>query len=262
MSKNYKNYLIKKSIKKPHTNTYYAAQGVTVIDDSIYVTYYDTKGINYSIVDVIDEKNNKTITLNNKSHVGGISYCDINKKVYISNNSYVNIYNLIDFKYENNLKEVNKFKVHDDISIASYLTVYKNNLYVGKFDKDSKLGIYEINGLDTSLVKLIDVPFKKVQGLAIYEYKDEMYYLFSCSFGRRSNSSLIVSKLVNNKFVFVDELILPCMLEQVSIYNKELVMVFESDSLYYNVNIINCAKEKIKDVLYLDINKYLKDIIK
>lgn len=264
MFKDYNKYLLDKRVSKPHKNSRYATQGVTAIKDEIFVTYYDTDKLKNSIVDIINKDGHITLELDNKSHVGGISYNEFINTVFISNNGFVNSYKLDDIKnlkHGDTLRYDNKIKVHESVGIASYLTVFNNNLYVGRFDKDNatKLAIYNISEDGIIFNKLLDVPFKKIQGMCIYKYENSIYYLFSRSYGRRNTSSLLVTKLVDNKFKIVKEFFIPCMAEQISIDDKKLMIVFESDCSKFNETFLNSAKTRINSVIYLDIEKLLAD---
>ena len=264
MYRDYNKYLLDKRVCKPHKNSRYATQGVTQVNDSIFVTYYDTDRLKNSIVDIIKKDGHITLELDNKSHVGGISYHKEFNKVFISNNSYVNCYDLSDIKKLNHgdtLVMGNKIKVHDEVGIASYLTVFGNNLYVGRFNKDekTKLAIYDITEEGIVFRKLLDVPFKKLQGMCVYSFNGNLYYLFSKSYGRRSSSTLIVTRLIDNKFTKVKEFLIPCMAEQISVSDKSLMIVFESDCSKYNSSILNSSKTKINNIIYLDIEKLLTD---
>ena len=262
MYREFNNYLLDKRISKPHKNTRYATQGVTQVNDEIFVTYYDTDKLKNSIVDIIRKDDHITFELDNKSHVGGISYSKDYNSIFVSNNSYVNTYDLNDLrdkKHGDTLILSNKIKVHEEVGIASYLTVFGKNLYVGRFNKDkaTKLAIYDLTDEGVKFNKLLDVPFKKIQGMCIYKFEGSLYYIFSSSYGRRSNSYIIVSRLIDGKFKKIKEFAVPSMLEQISVSDKSLMMVFESDCSKYNENIFNSAKEKINNIIYLDIEKLL-----
>ena len=262
--KEYNKYLLDKRISKPHKNSRYATQGVTKVNNEIFITYYDTDNLKNSIIDIVKKDSYTTLELDNKSHVGGISYSDKINSIFVSNNTFVNLYKLDDInalKHGDTLRFDNKIKVHEDVGIASYLTVYSDNLYVGKFDKNkaTKLAIYDITDNGILFNKLVDVPFKKVQGMCIYKYNDTLYYLFSRSYGRRTTSNLLITKLVDNKLTLIKEFFIPCMAEQISISDESLMIVFESDCSKFNETFFNSAKTRINSIIYLDIEKILAD---
>ncbi len=262
--KDYNKYLLEKYVVKPHKNSRYATQGVTKVNDAVFITYYDTDKLKNSIVDIVRNDKHVTLELDNKSHVGGISYSKEYNKVFISNNRFVNTYDLDEINNLNHgdtLRYENKIKVHEDVEIASYLTVFDNKLYIGRFNKDkaTKLAIYNINDDGILFSNLIDVPFKKVQGLAIYKYQNNIYYLFSTSYGRSSTSSIIITKLIDNKFNKLKEIVIPSMCEQISINDKELMIAFESDCSKYNIPFITSSRSRMDNIMFLDIEKILAD---
>ena len=90
--KDYNKYLLEKYVVKPHKNSRYATQGVTQVNDAVFITYYDTDKLKNSIVDIVRNDKHITLELDNKSHVGGVSYSKEYNKVFISNNRFVNTY--------------------------------------------------------------------------------------------------------------------------------------------------------------------------
>jgi len=205
------------------------------------------------------------LVLDNKSHVGGIAFHEESGKVFVSNDSKVNVY---DINTIANAKDGDTIKPESSFDFkklsggnASYLQVHNNNLYVGIFSKESGASLYRYD-LDSegneSNPEKFKVPYSKVQGLEILENDGKEYFIFSTSYGRTNSSQLSFSELTDSgKFEPVTYMKVPCMSEQIS-FNKngQLGIVFESDSTYY----ANASKE-IGNVLYIDAEEYLKENI-
>lgn len=274
------NLVIKdKFIIKPNGCSCYATQGVCSIGDNILITSYDTKyDINNirgssknSILDIVDSLGRyKTLYFDNRCHVGGVSYCENNNKLYVSADNCVNIYDVYyisQLASSSIIEEYSSYSLDikvDKINTASYLTVYDNYIYVGKFKRwgISFLSKYKLskNG-NMHIENVYKVPYSKIQGMCICNYNNEDYYLFSCSYGRRFNSKIYITKLINDKFVEISNITLPSMAEQIS-FDKDgdLMIVFESDCYkYFDVN--GKLFNNISGVCFLDIKSIFNSVV-
>lgn len=284
--KEFKDLLVKGLYtSKPHKNTCYASQGCTEIDDITLITSYDTcfdhkhrirpsrHDSNNSILDIIDKNGRvKTLYFDNTSHVGGIAYSPKHKRIYVSRanaNSKTPYARVNTYSIETVAELKNNDTILDYTEIAlknnkkvSYLTIDDNDLLVGEFEEkqESKLVRYLLNsyGTEVKLKEEYIVPYFKVQGVTTFIKDNKKYYAFSCSYGRRKNSTLIIAKLKDKTLETIKEIKLPCMSEQVSTdTNGNLMILFESDSIKYGQGLLP-SKTSISNVCHLDINKILK----
>lgn len=290
--KNYSNFkfcLVNKYTNKLHRDSSYATQGCCDVNGTVLVTSYDTgfqvisnkKGKKHcvertekynSVLDIVDSFGRfKILTFDNTAHVGGIAYDNKSGKLYVSNEDAINCY---DIDYVSTLtsgeclteyKKTNLTKNKDGIKSASYLTAYNGNLYAGEFDDQSYKNVTKYN-IDSKgnleVDKIYEVPYKKVQGMCIYEYKGEEYYFFSSSYGRGNDSNLYVAKLENDKLEKIGSITMPCMSEGISIDNEgNLMVTFESDCMKYGDGADGNGTTKggmqVGNVCYLDPEKII-----
>ena len=284
--KEFKELLIKGSYtSKPHKNSCYASQGVTEIEDLTLITSYDTcfdhkhklrpnrHHSNNSILDIIDKHGRiKTLYFDNTSHVGGISYSPLYKTIYVSRANAssstpyarVNAYKLetiANLTNNETILEYNEIPLKKNKKV-SYLTIDDNELLAGEFEEKetSRLVRYtlEENGTKIKFKKEYTVPYTKVQGVTTFQLNNNKYYAFSCSYGRRKNSTLVIAKEKDNTFETIKELKLPCMSEQVSTDSKgNLMIIFESDCLKYGFGLLK-SKTLVSNVCHLNTKNLLK----
>lgn len=269
--------MIDKYINVPNIDTSYIVQGFCFVGDYTLITAYDGDKKNNSIIYVIDLNGDlvKIVTLDGKYHCGGIAYHKKSGSIYISgesgvNNglsSYIKKYKFIDIlnndkvyasaKFEVDNSNILKSSISDKSSVA-YLTIYKDDIYLGNFSvkKNGKIKKYKLdnNGnviLDSCVV--MENICKKTQGVCVYKYNDEYYYLFSTSFGRIKDSIIYITKLCDNKFVIMKKVKFPVMAEQINIDEFGVVSImFESSSLRFEG-----VKNRISDICFFDFRKLL-----
>ena len=70
--------------------------------------------------------------------------------------------------------------------------------------------------------------------------------MFSRSFGRKRNSLIHVCKYEDGVFYIISTMVLPSMLEQVSMCNDNLVLIFESGSKVFKNKVLS-----VNDGIYL-----------
>jgi hypothetical protein len=209
----------------------------------------------------------KKIVLDNKYHCGGISYDEVSNSIFITgkgekNHSYVQKYDatylLSEFKGDE-LKCKDIFEVDYDNSLyssaakhssPSYLTCFDNYLYVGNYCSCNDLNKCFIkkfrilkNGSLSKSFDIIKNPFSNTQSICVFEYNGELLYLFSRSFGRKRNSLIHVCRLVNSEFNVLSTMVLPSMLEQVSLSGDKLVLIFESGSKLFRKTALTVIDE-------------------
>ena len=288
------NSLEKKYTELPTLGTNYVPQGICQAGDYILITAYDGDEENTQNSKLYVMNTNgelvKEVDLGNKSHVGGISYDESTNSIYISGKSGKNIsgnkdkncctvykYNYDDiFKNDNSLiKNIKEIEVdnnnllkssasEDKNSSAGFLTTNKGSLYVGNFAYEEDKGVIKkyIIKEDGSheLEKIIENPYEKTQGLCIHEHNGEEYYIFSCSYGRKNNSRLIITKLNdNNTFETLKNFSIPPLSEQISVdENGNINIVFESSAPKFNNDEDNSPKPKIEDVLSINFETLMQ----
>lgn len=266
-------------IKIPIGNTNFIPQGSCQVGDYTLLVGY-TKGENSTLY-VIDKSGNiiKDITLDGSYHCGAVSYDEKTGNIYITGksgadgglSSYINQYVLKDILNNNGeeLVPTNKIQVDNnnslksstnDKSSAAYLTVNEGCLYVGNFDKngDGIIKKFQINS-DGSLGKetIIKNPFKKTQGMCVYNYNGTDYYMISCSEGRKNDSNIYVATMdEDGNLVQCGEMTLPCMAEQISnCGDNGISILFESCAGEY----CDSANQTIDDICYLDPKEVLAE---
>lgn len=280
----FKDYIVEKWVSKPTRDNEFASQGLCHVDKNVLITSYDTEEKKNSILDIVDDKGRrKQLKFDNQSHVGGIAYHEASGKIFVSDGGKVNIY---ETDYISSLKDGDVLKNYTPVDIsknalnkgekinASYLAVHNDQLLVGNFirkdfsDKENlkeynatipMLSFYNLNKNGEPVhYDTIEIPYKQVQGMSVYNHNGKDYYLFSTSFGRTNDSKLIISTIEDGQFKTVDTMKLPCMTEQISV-NKDgkLGVVFESDCTKYTG-----ATKEIGNVCYIDIESKINDLEK
>ena len=261
----YYSYL-KRNIFKLKFNDIEVPQGLCIIKDKVYITCYKIDNTT-SIVIEFDMNGNRlrTIDLHNRSHVGGISYDEKHNLVFICDtNGKVSSYNYNNFEKKNSY-EVAGIKgeklLEKNKLVCSYLTCYNGRLFVGSFNlrNNGFVKVFDIlreeDGIYLKFLYDIKVP-KKTQGLTFYEYNKKVYLFISRSYGRRNNSKLNIYNYDSNRreYLTKDRIItLPPMLEQITTYNNELVLLFESNAFKYR----NTCKYVIDNLVSLNITKLI-----
>lgn len=250
-------------------------QGITLIDDYVVISAYDTNYLNNSMLYLFDRDFNyiKSITLDNHAHVGSVS-CDKKRGLLWVAGSYgcVNAYALSSIIYgHDEIKPIYKnvyvgkhlpSYLNPFVPAVSYLTIDGDYLYVGNYSliDNANLKRYRISIDDKKTLHLDhDKSYRmptKVQGVSIYHDGEDDYILFSRSCGKKYSSIVQVCE-------FSDEIIdfrgvpshvfeAPKMLEQVSIDGNDLYVLNESQAKKY----FNGFREDT--VLKTDVKKLVK----
>ena len=266
--------------KIPLDGTFYVPQGVCFINNYAIISCYDYKKLNNSVLFVCTKDSHKTVYLDGKMHCGGIAYHEKSDSLFVTgvgidNKSFINRYcgkKVIDAKDLSTVTVEEIICVDTDNSLystaakhssPSYLSIYKDNLYVGNYidyslSKKHKGIIKKYKILsDCSLSKSYDTflnPYSNTQGICIYEYYGNLYYIFSRSFGRKNNSLLNICTLEEGEFKTKNTIVLPSMLEQVNIHNNNLAVIFESCARCYSKTCISNNSY----VYLLNLKKLLK----
>lgn len=254
----------------PIMGTSYVPQGVCQFHDKIVLTCYDCDKLNNTILIICDKTSYKILYLEDKMHGGSVCYHEASDSLYVTGRgkgvkSFIHRYcgkNIIDAEDRSMIEASRIFCVDESNDLYSsaakhsspgFMTCYKNFLYVGNFsgyaESRKNRGIlkkYRIakDGSIPSKSEIIFNPYSNTQGLCIYEYEEKEYYVFSRSFGRSRNSILNIATYENHHFHNIATNVLPCMSEQVSTYNNQLIILFESCAECYSKNSI-CVNNEV-----------------
>lgn len=239
-------------------------QGLCIIRNKVYITCYKIDHTTSSVIEYnFDGKRTNTFDLKNHAHVGGISYDKRNNVVFICDTKgRVSVYN---FK---NFEKIDSFEVSNNpgsrliernYPVCSYLKCHNDKLYVGSFNRLKKgiIKVYYIEK-DQGRIKLrykneFIVP-TKIQGLTFYNN----YLILSKSYGRNLSSNILVYEYDETLEKYTDKLLkfsLPPMLEQIDMYDEDLVLLFESSSLKYKYS----CNYVIDSLVSLDLKKIINN---
>lgn len=265
---NYDEYYsyIKREIFKLKFHDIEVPQGLCIIKDKIYITCYKIDNTTSCVIE-FDMNGNRlrTIDLHNRSHVGGISYDEKHNLVFICDtNGRVSSYSYNNFEKKDSYEIANtkgEKLLEKNKLVCSYLTCYDGKLFVGSFNLRSNgfVKVFDIVREDKIKLKFLydlKVP-KKTQGITFYDYNDKKYLFISRSYGRRNSSNINIYEYETNKkeYIAKEKMIkLPPMLEQITTYDKELVLLFESSAFKYR----STCKYIVDNLVSLNIEKLLK----
>lgn len=262
-----------------HTNM--VPQGLTISDDYFFISMYDYYHLSNSMINVYDKDGNfvNSCELDNKAHVGGISYDNTNELIWVSSTyGNVDVYRSIDIVNResakptyrdlylgSNLRSYNKlFK-----TAISYLTFYNNTLFVGNFTLSEK-GIvkqFDISFDKNRTVHLTEINRFKVpslvQGISFYEKDDKTYMILSRSCGPKIPSALQIYKYNEEINDYTSPVIntkafrFPPMIEQITSTGDSLYSLYESQAKPYS-NKVDSNEKSIKKSNLPKILIYMK----
>lgn len=249
-------------------------QGLCYTGEYFLISSYDYSKNSNSCVYTLNSDGSivNTAYLDNKSHVGGLSYDNENNLVWVASlDGCVSA-----FDFDSILHNSNVFPKYSDVDVGSglinyrnpflnsisFLSVYNNHLFVGNFSLNG-LGFikeYDISidsntrVLTLGYVRKFSIP-DKVQGVTFYNVDGLDYIIFSRSFGKNMPSILQIYKYDENildyndpslKYVTIEA---PNMIEQTTVINDSLYSIYESCALpYKNNNIDLMANLSITDL--------------
>ncbi len=203
---------------RPSTGTYslvykkFIPQGMCIAGNYLLISAYDPDKIYTSVIYVLNKSTNTlitTIVLPDIAHVGGLAYDTGNGYIWVCNeNGYVSgfSYTLLN----NSVTGVNssssrkgvylssfakEYKVKTDK--ASYCTYYDGLLWVGKCGTNVVADIYayqvNLNSSTLTAKYIMEAP-ANTQGMAFYKNGSDVYLLISQSYGRTTDSQIILYK--------------------------------------------------------------------
>ena len=211
----------------------------------------------------------KYVELDNNSHVGGITYCDKGYLFITEKNGKVNCY-----KYDNFIRgEV--VPVECDINIsnelegnvsAATLYYYDGCLYVCTCSYIGRMVKYKLlDDLSYEVSVYNNLP-ACIQGICVFKYMDNLYYLFSQSYSKTKSCI----KLLDSNFNFIGQYISSFIgIEGIELDKSGNIMgIFEkniSHSVLFNISMLRgglkSSLEK-KYYIYGDIHQKKIDNIK
>lgn len=218
-------------------NDKFVVQGFCISKDYCMISAYSRDNLNSRIY--LYEKSgsfNKFVELNNDAHVGGISYDYVNDIVFVTGSKgKINAYDYSEL-ISGSIKEyqcnVDISKVLDGIVSAATVYFYKNSLYICTFSNVGRMVKFNIE-IDRRK-KVIDIKEYTVyndlpaciQGVCVFEDNDELFYLFSQSFGRLKS----IIKVYDSNFNFIGQNVLKSIgIEGIDLdYIGNVVCVFEN----------------------------------
>lgn len=228
-------------------------QGIVRADEYIILSAYSESRTHNSVLWLLNAQTGQflqTVVLPDKAHVGGIAYDDTHRNLWIANEHAMVSVVQLDRVLASDMEKTKKPLTYDasfqleGIALASYMTYYKEQLFVGYFDihGKSKLDVYHLskNGV---LQKLDDrvypdaqvTTLDQLQGMSI----DENTILFSQSYGDVKSRLLVYDNPGTAQWTsFGDENLqeqidLPPYLEEIDLVNQQLYLIFESASKRY-----------------------------
>lgn len=230
-------------------------QGITMMGKNILISAYDFNMAKSSVIFVLNESGNvlNIISLNNKSHVGSIYYDEKREFLWIpDDNGILNVYEAKDFLSKKNLNPIYQFKnistgllnyLDKKKNEIAYFTIYNDMLYIGSFSNHGKGKIKKYQIIESE--EGLQLIFKKdylspilVQGMTFYNYNNEDYLILSSSYGQKNDSHLEIYQFVDSKKDITkmprQKLTLPPMVEQITIFNDSLYILFESSASNYS----------------------------
>lgn len=260
-------------------------QGVTVAKDYLITSAYDHDKHHNSVLYIQDLGTHeliKTIVLDGKPHVGGITYDSDNDRIWVCGhkNKKAEVFSIdlekmlkYDLEKEKAPIEYVQRVMLGEITRASYITYDNRSIYVGFFnpsgfgsvqryeiDEDGILIGDEIVDKVTNELNILgnaitgQETLEKIQGMAIYD----KYTILSQSYGPKSSKMYIFENDKNRTMFKKEEAIaefnMPAHLEQISEHDGRLYMIFESSSRAYR----NKSDDVIDRVLSIDIRGFVK----
>ncbi len=277
ISVNYPNFfrtIIQADMKIPIVGNM-VPQGITLMDEYVLISAYDSEEKHNSLVYVLDDYGNiiNEVNLGNKSHVGGLAYDKNNNLLWIpDDNGILNAYVASDFidkakvkykyRFVNVGKDLKDF-MDEEKKLIAFVTMDDEYIYLGNFSKDSESIVKKyrvINKGDKIKLNYINsfmVP-AKTQSITFFSKGLKKYMITSNSYQRRKSSYIKVFEYRDMQTRYNKELAsieLPPMLEQIAVSNNSVYSIFESKAKKYN----NCP-EKVEFICVLDIYKFLENI--
>ncbi|WP_125769142.1 hypothetical protein [Lapidilactobacillus wuchangensis] len=232
-------------------------QGLAITDKYIIISAYSRDHYHHSVLYVQSKKTGlhvKTIVLPGDSHVGGLAYDPLNRRLWIAtkrkHHAALAALDEANLDHDNFAKS-RRAVAYDAMVLlpmladASYLAYHDNQLSVGYFDKNAAGTLIDLpitatgqiiapTAIATNSVRHFYTE-KDIQGISYYKN----YLIFSQSYGAQDSKLLVFKNPDNHGDIDLDrdEVIasvnLPPYLEQIKTIGPDIYLLFESASLRY-----------------------------
>ena len=253
----------------------YVIQGICVIDDYIFVTAYNDSISKSSKVFIYDLNMNfiKETLLNNNSHVGGITYDDKNKIVWITDiQGTISGYNRDEFIVNDTISpKFYRLDVSKDLvnlygnSSVAYIAYHDGHLFLGDYTAETFSTMKKYKIQDNGSINPEEYEkcyfYGLVQGLSFFDHNGSTYMFISSSIGNRFKSNMKLVKYDPNIKDYRNEKCvnfeMPNMLEQIYITDdNKLYSVYESNAeKYYS------GTKHSGDILIEDFDEQISEYI-
>ena len=249
-------------------NDNFIVQGICKSDEYFFISAYSKDKVN-SRVYIYKDEFIKYVELDNNSHVGGITYCDKGYLFITEKNGKVNCYKYSDFvdgivtRVDCNINISNELE--GNVSAAT-LYYYDGCLYVCTCSYIGRMVKYKLlDDLSYEVSVYNNLP-ACIQGICVFKYMDNLYYLFSQSYSKTKSCI----KLLDSNFNFIGQYISSFIgIEGIELDKSGNIMgIFEkniSHSVLFNISMLRgglkSSLEK-KYYIYGDIHQKKIDNIK
>ena len=226
-------------------------QGICRVNNTILVScYMDNHEQSRVLMLDLDGSRTKTIILNNKAHVGGISYDQKHNLIFICDTKgKISSYPYHEFINENYIHQ-KKYDVSSN-SLGGDLLIEDGKI------KNGLIKVYDIlrkeEGITLKYLYEFKVP-RKIQGITFSKINDTPHMILSSSYGRKNNSKVLIFPIsktntyLNPTYSFC----CPPMLEQISVDNNNAILfLFESSSSKYR----KTAKTVTDKIAFINLEK-------
>ncbi len=133
--------------KKPAFGNDWVPQGLTQSNDFYYISVYDGDHQLNSLIFQVDKKTKKyvkTLILNSKAHVGGITYDNTHERLIYSDDTnesggfgYISKEEIDNYQAEKRQQPISSERIEWRLAVrTSAITLYKNQMVVAKYGKD------------------------------------------------------------------------------------------------------------------------------
>jgi hypothetical protein len=261
-------------------------QGLAVTSKYVIISAYSRDKKYNSVLYLLDKKTGgfvKQIVLPNNSHVGGLAYDTVSKRLWVttetaSGHASLSAYsqatlNKSDFAISKRPTKFDKVVTLPQIARASFLTYHNSALYVGYFDASdqgsfltfpmTKKGLPQVTSATRTQLRGSGAhratysTGRQLQGASFYKGK----ILFSQSFGKQSSKLLTFDNDGQKQWLDFDaddtlqSVSMPPYLEQIVASGPDLYVLFESASAKYRSAQFGFHADR---VLKLDLDSLLK----
>ncbi|KRN21327.1 hypothetical protein [Lacticaseibacillus camelliae] len=260
-------------------------QGLTVTPKYVVISAYSRDNQYDSVLYFLSKRSGrfvKQMVLPNASHVGGLAYDPVSKRLWVTTETAQNTASLsaydaktwqqANFAHGHHASQFDQVVSLNRVKRASFLTYHNNALYVGFFDQSTQgsfvaLPLTEQGMPDVANRRRVELrganhpgsytTSKRLQGVTFYHGE----ILFSQSFGPNSSSILAFDNDGQRTWLDFDgddtlkTVKLPPYLEQIYADGEDLYVLFESGSARYRKAKLGLHADR---VVKLDLGNLMK----